>query len=319
MSRFKISDHYNGKQFYNLTPTHNESLYTVLKWKLTSKRIKWPHWIEDEAIPLSPITADDKSVCTWVGHACFLIQLKGMNILTDPVYAKRASPVQFAGPKRVRAAGIPFESLPKIDLVLVSHNHYDHLDLATLKKLHEKDAPHFIVALGDKKLLVDNGISSVQEMDWWEETNFKETKIHFLPSQHWSARGLHDKCHSLWGGHMISQGDHKIYFGGDSGYSDHFLQIKNKIGTPDISLIPIGAYEPRWFMKDLHMNPDDAVKAHLDLGSKKSLAMHYGTFQLTDEAIDDPLKDLSLALEKYGVSDSDFMSLKHGGSFHFKA
>jgi predicted metal-dependent RNase len=163
MARYKVSDHFDGKKFYNLTSTHNESLYTVIKWKLTSKRIKWPKWIHDESVSLTTKTIDDKSVCTWVGHACFLIQLDGMNILTDPVYADRASPVQFAGPKRVRAQGIEWDSLPRIDLVLISHNHYDHLDLETLEKLEKRDAPHFMVALGDKKLLESRGIKSVGE------------------------------------------------------------------------------------------------------------------------------------------------------------
>ncbi|MFY7992143.1 MAG: MBL fold metallo-hydrolase [Bacteriovoracaceae bacterium] len=314
MAKYPLSDHYDGETFSNLTPTDHKSIFTVLKWKLTTDAKAWPEKIENKDYELSELGPNDPFIITWVNHASFLIRFHGLTILTDPIYAERASPLSFAGPKRVREPGIVWEKMPKVDVVLISHNHYDHLDLETIKRLNEKFSPVFVVPLGDKDLLESIGVKNIEEKDWWEEIRFEDKKITFLPSQHWSARGLFDKSKSLWGSYMIDNGQQRIYFAGDTGYGKHFKLIKEKYGSPDIALLPIGAYEPRWFMKDHHMNPEDAVLAHRDLGAKKSVGMHFGTFQLTDEWIDAPVKDLELARQKYELKPNDFVVLDVGES-----
>lgn len=313
------SDHFDGKKFHNLDVRDDlKSFWSVMKWKWTSTPAQWPERMVNEEHKFETLSPDSKSVVTFINHASFLIQLPGVNVLTDPIYAERASPFSFAGPKRVRAPGINLELLPKIDLVVISHNHYDHLDLETLVQIDQKFHPLFLVPLGDEKLLKKAGIQSVKEVDWWEEYRLKDTKVIFTPSQHWSARGLFDKSQSLWGSFYFDNGASKIYFGGDTGYANHFKEIRIRYGAPDIALLPIGAYEPRWFMKAHHMNPEDAVKAHLDLASMFSIGMHFGTFQLTDEEIDRPLKDLVFAREAFKVPAESFRTLSEGESYILK-
>ncbi len=329
-----ISDHFDGDRFYN--PNHKETkgFWEFLKWQMTKDKSTWPTWLDNEisfgnsSAPLSPPLRPNESRVTWVNHSTFLIQFaNNLNILTDPVYSDRVSPVTFAGPKRVHAPGIPFEKLPKIQGVLISHNHYDHLDLPTLKALNDRHRPQFFVGLGVKKLLVDSGIENVIEMDWNQKAMLTpHTSITFLECQHWSARGLFDRFKTLWGAFMIEHEFEaveqkkflrsKIYFAGDTGYASHFIKTHMKFHPIDIALLPIGAYEPRWFMKNFHMNPEDALKAAKDLQSTHNIGMHFGTFQLTDEGIDDPVNTLKkLLLEKY--SDVNFKTLKAGEQFQF--
>lgn len=309
---YKTSDHYNGKTFLNPGQNDLKSFWQVLKWKMTNARVDWPETVANKNFPLRPLGLDEKVSATWINHSTFLLQFPGLNVLTDPVYSDRTSPFTFAGPKRVREAGIPFDILPKIDVVLVSHNHYDHLDLETIKRLDAKFHPLFLVALGDEKLLKKAGIQNVKAMDWWEEVRVRDLRFTFAPSQHWSARSLWDKNESLWGSFMIDSGATKIYFAGDTGYGPHFLDIKSRLGAPDLALLPIGAYKPQWFMRFHHMNPEDAVKAHLDLGANRSIAMHYGTFQLSDEGMDEPERDLKIAREQFQVTEDKFMILEQG-------
>jgi len=237
----------------------------------------------------------------------------GIAILTDPIWSERASIVSWAGPKRVRKPGVAFDDLPHIDLVLLSHNHYDHLDLSTLNKLQQAFSPTILVAAGDAQLVGPLGFKEMFEHDWWDETLFREKlKITFVPAQHFSARGLHDRYRSLWGGYVIESQGRLVYFGGDSGYSKHFSDIKLRLGAPDIAMLGIGAYEPRWFMQPIHMNPAEAVRAHADLGARHSIGMHFGTFQLTPEAIDQPRADLTAALSRNGISNGEFVTLHEG-------
>jgi L-ascorbate metabolism protein UlaG (beta-lactamase superfamily) len=239
--------------------------------------------------------------------------MAGVNILTDPVWSERASPFRWIGPRRVRKPGIQFNDLPKIDLILISHNHYDHLDLRTLKKLNEKFAPKVIVAAGDKELVGSTGLRDVHELDWWEDGQISsQLKVTFTPTQHFSARGLFDRQHSLWGSYMIQNMGRHTYFGGDAGYSSHFAEIRRRLGSPDLALLGIGAYEPRWFMRPMHMNPVEAVKAHEDLGSKQSIGMHMGTFRMSTEAIDQPQEDLKMALLEAGIPEGKFLTLHEG-------
>lgn len=306
---------FDGERFDNLEPVPDKPFSSVIKWRWTSEQTPWPAWVDSlYGSVLKKRTAQGEIHWSVVNHATVLIQVDGVNILTDPVWSERTSPFGFIGPKRVRNPGIKFEDLPPIDFVLISHNHYDHMDLPTLAKLKHAFDPTFIVGLRNRGLLESVGIERIIEMDWWEKHQFGALSIGFVPAQHWSARGLFDKRKMLWGGFII-EASSRIYFAGDTGWGSFFKQIKEKIGAPDLAFIPIGAYAPRWFMKAFHINPEEAVQAHLDLGAKSSVGIHFGTFQLTDEGIDDPMKQLELAKEKLQVQD--FVVPKFGESVIF--
>lgn len=315
-------DHYNPrtKKFFNpALPKFDKNLLDVLSWKIKSSPAKWPQWVENEAQPKLPSKLTDHEMAvTFINHSSFLIQLNGVNILTDPVYSERTSPVSFAGPKRVRAPGLAFSRLPKIDIVAISHNHYDHLDIDTLKKLDDKFKPLFLVPMGDKKLLREEGMKNVLELDWWASAYHlgEKLKITFTPAQHFSGRGLFDRMESLWGSYVFRYNGYQIFFAGDTGYSKHFKEIKYRFEYIDFALIPIGAYKPRWFMKPMHVNPSEAVKAHKDLNSKKSIGMHFGTFQLTDEAIYKPVEDLQRAKLKANLNPEEFSIMSVGQTLY---
>ena len=311
-STYKKSDHFDGEKFHNPGQNDLKSLFTVLKWKLAFEAKDWPSHVSNKNYPLRLLTPTEKANVTFINHATFLLQLEGLNILTDPVYSERVSPFKLIGPKRVRAPGIAFDLLPAIDVVLISHNHYDHLDLATLRSLDAKYHPLFLVPLGIEKFLKAEGLQNVKELDWWEEQRIKDVKITFTPAQHWSSRTPFDKNETLWGSFYVDNSKTKIYFAGDTGYSTHFKEIRDRLGAPDLALLPIGAYLPRWFMKVHHMNPEDAVLAHKDLAAIKSIGMHFGTFQLTDEGIEDPVIDLEKALRAQNLSTETFMVLDQG-------
>lgn len=312
---YKISDHYNGKIFFNPNGVGEpKTLIDVMKWKMTGHSDSWPKSVEKLPPQATPVPqSTDKIIATFVSHATFLLQMDGMNILTDPVWSKRASPLSFAGPSRVHPPGIAMDKLPKIDVVVISHNHYDHMDSETIKDLEEKFSPTFIVPLANAEKMKSFGAKKVIELDWWDATTINEIKFILTPAQHWSSRTLTDKREALWGAFMIEGTKEKVYFAGDTGYGPHFQETYKKLGAPTLALLPIGAYEPRWFMKDMHMNPEDAVLAHLDLQSKMSLGMHFGTFKLTDEAIDAPVKDLEMAKDKLKVTN--FKTLLPGENF----
>jgi L-ascorbate metabolism protein UlaG (beta-lactamase superfamily) len=313
-SNYPQTEHYDGIRFYNQDKSiQPKGLRDVIKWMMTSKWDKWPSKVD-----IQPTKPKEKAEVgfsvTFIGHACFLIQTQGLNILTDPVYSLRTSPLSFSGPKRVHEPGIRFEDLPPIDVVFISHNHYDHMDSVTVKKLSEKFSPLFVTPLGNKSYLENFGAKSIVELDWWEFHEIKKDfKITLTPAQHWSNRSQMDKNKSLWGGCMIKSKTHSLFFAGDTGYGRHFKETAEKLGHVDIALLPIGAYEPRWFMKDIHMNPEDAVLAHMDLHAKQSIAMHFGMFQLTNEGIDVPLKDLEIAKAKHKVEN--FKTLRPGQNF----
>lgn len=314
----KKSDHFDGEKFFNkYPPTTDKSFFTLLKWKFTSKAANWPKWIESKSQKLLP-ERTDKIKATFINHASVFIQVGGVNIITDPHFSMRTSPVDWAGPKRVRRPGIELEDLPKIDFVLVSHNHYDHLDLKSLAAIYKiNPAVKILVGLGNKKLLDENEIPCI-ELDWEESIEINGGKIFFMPAHHWSARGLWDKRYTLWGSFVIETNRGNIYFAGDTGYSPHFKDIQSKFREFSLALLPIGAYAPRWFMKNAHINPEEAVKAHLDLKSKKSIGIHFGTFQLTDEPIDEPIKLLDEAKIKYNVNKEEFVALGFGASLELE-
>lgn len=257
----------------------------------------------------------------FVNHATFLVQIEGVNILTDPIWSKRASPFTFVGPKRVTNPGIKFEDLPKIDAVLISHDHYDHLDLPTLLELKRKFNPKFFVGLGVKELLVRYGIADVEEMAWGESRAISDKlKASFVPSQHHSGRGCLDRDASLWGGFVVSGSKFSFYFLGDTGYNESmFREVKEKFPSLDLALIPIGAYENREILRRVHVNPEEAVLVHKILAPKKSIPMHYGTFKLSTEGYSAPLRDLSIAMKKWNVSSDEFVPIAFGQSVAFPA
>jgi L-ascorbate metabolism protein UlaG (beta-lactamase superfamily) len=304
-----------GKLFQNVLPQANEpkGLSAILKWRWTSRRALWPEFVDDNFTPdfETPLTYGQAAL-TYINHACDVIQFSDLSLITDPVFSQRTSPVKFAGPKRHRAPGATISQLPKLDVVLVSHNHYDHLDRESLLALEAQRHPLFIAPLGNRAYLTRLGLKNVVELDWWQTIEYGKAKVTLVPTQHWSARGISDRYETLWGGFVIEHSGLKIFFAGDSGYCEHFKEIHAKFGPMDLSILPIGAYEPRWFMKWHHMNPADAVQAHRDLQSQFSVATHFGTFQLTDEGIDEPVLELKRALAVAGVAPDKFVERKNG-------
>jgi|TARA_B100000287_G_scaffold7821_1_gene7716 L-ascorbate metabolism protein UlaG (beta-lactamase superfamily) len=255
----------------------------------------------------------EKSLLTWAGHSTFLFQKENVNILIDPQFSLRASPFSSIGPRRYIPSIFNEDNLPRIDIVAISHNHYDHLDIRSLKIIYEKNPNvFFLVPLGDKKLLIQNGIKNVKEFDWWEDYKIGGINLTFTPVQHWSKRTFFDKNKSLWGGWWIKSNNFKFLHLGDTGYTKDFLDIKKRLGKPDLVAIPIGAYKPRDIMKYNHINPEEAVKTLIDLEAKKAVAMHWGTFILSQEAVDEPVNEVKKNLKIFGINEERFLILKHG-------
>ena len=284
----------------------------LMTWIFDGK--KGPKRIEiDTSNQWQELSSYQTNYAVWIGHATYLINNGDLNILTDPIFSKRASPFGFAGPKRMIPPVMSLSDLPRIDVVVVSHNHYDHLDTWSLKKLYKLNSETiFLVPKGDGKRLISLGLDNVYEMNWWDEFNINDTNFYFTPVQHWSKRGLFDRNKSLWGGWFIKTNTLALYHAGDTGYSNDFKATYKRLGAPDYSFIPIGAYDPRWFMKDSHVNPEEAVQIALDLQSPYSFGMHWGTFILTDEPVAEPPQRLKVELDKRGLSPDFFRSPKPG-------
>jgi len=310
-----VSDHFDGKAFRNLAPFEERGFLDVLAWKQHDTAAEWPDNVDvATATPPAYVEGDTVRV-TMVNHATVLLQTAAVNILTDPVWSDRVSPLSWAGPSRHRVPGIAFDALPPIHVVLFSHDHYDHCDLETLHRLVERDHPVIIAGLGMDRFLSDEGIGPVVALDWWEDVAIRHVRFAFTPAQHGSTRTAGARNHRLWGSFIINTGTRAVYFAGDTGGGPHFAAIADRYGEPDIALLPIGAYEPRWFMTSQHMNPADAVDAALALGARKAIGIHWGTFQLTDEPIDQPLIDLELAKRSHGMPADGFITLDNGGVF----
>ena len=295
------NDQQNGKTFGQL-----------MTWVLDGE--KSPERVEIETSKQwQELVSDQTDYAVWIGHATYLINNGDINILTDPIFSKRASPIGFAGPKRMIPPAMQLKDLPKIDVVVVSHNHYDHFDIWSLKKLYKLNPETiFMIPVGDKKKLIKAGIKNVVELNWWESFKVSNTKFHFTPVQHWSKRGLFDRNKSLWGGWFMRTDSLGLYHAGDTGYSSDFKTTYERLGAPDYSFIPIGAYDPRWFMKDSHVNPEEAVQIALDLKTKHSFGMHWGTFTLTDEPVLEPPARLKKALKDQNLNPDFFRSPKPG-------
>jgi L-ascorbate metabolism protein UlaG (beta-lactamase superfamily) len=288
-----------------------KSFREFLKWSFTNKK---PELVAiDSSDQWRELTPSSSDYLVWIGHATYLINKDNLTIITDPVFSKRASPVRFAGPKRLIPPAIPIDKLPPIDVVTVSHNHYDHLDIRSLKAIHETNPEAvFLVPKGDRRRLERRGIENVTEFLWWEEIEIKGSKFTFTPVQHWSARGIADRNKSLWGGWFMNLKTETIYHAGDTGYSKDFIETKKRLGSPSLSLIPVGAYAPRWFMKTNHVNPPEAIQIAIDLESERNFGMHWGTFQLTDEEVLEPPKLLKESLRNRDLPDNFFNILKPG-------
>lgn len=316
----------------NRTPSGFRNTYpeepraSLLKWqweRLTQGLPKAPanNYNFPMATPEIAWLQANKSVTsvTWISHATALLQINGMNVITDPIFSERASPFSFIGPKRKVPLNIAPEQLPHIDVVVISHNHYDHLDQASVEKLNAQAGgpPLFLVPLGVKEWMAGVGITNVREMDWWDKTSAGKLDISFVPVRHWSARSLTDRSETLWGGWVIKTAEgaphpFSVFFAGDTGYSKDFQDIGRKFGSFDFALIPIGAYAPRWFMQGQHVDPEQAVQIHKDVHAKRSIGIHWGTFELADEPLDEPPQLLAEAVKKAGLPAQEFTVLKHG-------
>lgn len=314
------ADHFNGKTDAASGAPVGGRFLDVLRWKFTSRPARWPAQVSLAPQPPPPAPRGSGLVATWIGHSTFLLQTAQGNFLTDPVFSERASPLQWLGPRRAHPPGLAFEALPRIDAVLLSHDHYDHCDEHTLRRLAERHDPLFLAPLRQADLLRECGARRIAELDLWETHALgPSSSVTLTPARHWSNRLGSPRNYRLWGGFALALGPaesaRRVWFAGDTGYDAAlFREIGRRTGAPDLALIPIGAYEPRWFMAPMHMNPADAVQAHRDVGARLSLGMHWGTFQLTDEAREAPLHALVAARTAAGLSESAFKVVAPGAS-----
>ena len=307
---FSTSISFAEERFSNSDGMKNEkSLSEVLKWSWSREEPKKEFIKTNENINLNSLK-DREHYALWIGHSTFLINNGDLTILTDPIFSERASPLNFAGPKRLIKPVIKIKDLPEVDVITISHNHYDHLDINSLRKIQKKfPNVKILVPKGDLKLLRNYNLNNGFEFLWWEEITFDNTKFIFTPAQHWSARGLRDRNKSLWGSWFIKTEEKNIFHAGDTGYSDDFIEIRNRLGPVDFAMIPIGAYDPQWFMSYSHVNPEEALNIAKDLDAKKSIGMHWGTFILTDEPVLEPRERLNKITNQTNV---DFYTVTPG-------
>ena len=312
-----ITDHFDGVAFFNPGGQAPKGFRALIKWQLNGEKRKWPSQYPSPYRDTPPPRVEGEAVrVSYVGHATMLVQTAGLNLLFDPVWSERASPVSFAGPKRVNPPGIAFEDLPPIDAVLISHNHYDHLDVAAIKRLQDDHKPLFVTPLGNDFILNDalDGLN-ITTGDWGDVVELSDTvSLTFEPAHHWSARGITDRRNALWAAFVIKGPGGVIYHVGDTGFHEgrNYKAMREKHGPPRLAILPFGAYEPRDFMRYQHQNPDEAVQGHLLCGAAHTLGHHWGTFQLTDESIEEQIADLDAARSRHGVADDVFRRLQPG-------
>ena len=315
------SDHYDGTRFFLPgSPPPDKSGGDLMRFLLGTRYARWPRAIADPPEPPPPARVEGTGLrVTSIGHATHLIQTAGLNLLVDPVWSERASPFAVAGPRRVRPPGVALEALPPLDAILVTHNHYDHMDVATLAALHRRHRCRLIVPLGNDAILRRADPELVAEAyDWGDRVALAAgVSVVLVPSQHWSSRWLADRRMALWTAFLFETPGGAIYHIGDTGYGDGtiFRDIAKRFGPPRLAILPIGAYRPRWFMRDQHVDPDEAVRIFQDCGAAFALAHHWGTFQLTSEPIDEPPARLAAALAAAAIDAARFRVQRPGEAF----
>ena len=309
--------HHTDKGFRNLygSGQQHKGLWPYLKMRYIDEDFPEP----DQSAAPRQATVDFAKLrtpsaqlqATWIGHASVLLQIGGKNILTDPVFESHASPVKGFGPRRFAAPGLLLDQLPKIDFVVISHNHYDHLEESTVRRIG--DSAHWLVPLGLKRWFADCGVTRVTELDWWQEAHIDDVLFIFTPAQHWSRRGIADTNKTPWGSWSIARGGRKVWFAGDTGYAKPvFREIGKRLGPFDLALIPIGGYAPHWFMGEKHVDPDDAVRIHRDVRARRSIGIHWGTFVMTSEPLREPAVLLTKAKTEQKVAKDAFVTLARG-------
>ena len=308
-----VTDHFDGTRFFNPgEPETDRTLKQVLRWRRSIPDNPWPDSVA--VTPVVPAARVEGLRVTMVGHATLLIQLARLNLLTDPVWSDRAGPLGFAGPRRVTAPGVRIHDLPPIDVILLSHNHYDHLDIATLKALHERHAPLIVTPLGNDAIVRRHiAAARIKAGDWGAQFEIAPgAEAHIVPATHWSSRGIRDRRMALWSGFMVRAGGRLVYFAGDTGYGTGriFRAMHERFGPADLALIPIGAYDPRWFMAAQHVDPEEAIQIMRDLDARAAIGIHWGTFKLTDEPRDDPALRLAAGLAAAGIEPSSFLAMR---------
>jgi L-ascorbate metabolism protein UlaG (beta-lactamase superfamily) len=328
--RGPVSDHFDGDGFHTPGAPTPAKVSDFFRWQLSRKPGRWRDYTNDPPGPPPPRrVAEGELRVTFINHATTLIQIDGLNVLTDPIWSERTSPVSFAGPKRRRPPGLRFRDLPPIDLVIISHNHYDHLDMPTLRRLARQHRPFFFAGLGNAALFEREGIPGGRELDWWQTVELasrtldgrllghRRLRVTSVPVQHFSNRGVGDVRKTLWTGYVIEGPHGRVYFGGDTAYGPHFAAARRRLGPMRVAILPIGAYKPEWFMGPIHMSPRQAVLAARDLGAAASVPMHYGTFHLADDGETEALDDLRAALKVAPEPRPRFVVLGFGEGQNF--
>lgn len=316
-----VTDHFDGTHFFSygkpatraLLPENRNS--SVWKWMLNRPKSNWKWRANTHHPVITERVTGTELVITYINHASVLIQTEGLNIITDPIWAKRASPFSFAGPKRYRPAGITFDKLPPIDVVLLSHNHYDHLHLTTLRRLVHRHKSRIYTSLGNSEYLASKGIKGAVDMDWWQEQELKGGIIlTSVPAQHFSARALTDRNKTLWCGFVLHTALGPVYFAGDTGYGPFVQKIAERFAGFRFAMIPIGAYLPEWFMHPVHVSPEEALQMHRELNVTTSMAIHFGTFHLADDGQDEAPTHLRTSLAALPTPQPDFRVIENGES-----
>jgi L-ascorbate metabolism protein UlaG (beta-lactamase superfamily) len=310
-----VSDHFDGVQFFSPGQPQDKGLIELARWQIGGGRTDWPEQFPSPFRDKPPAAVDGLRAAL-IGHASWLIQVAGLNVLTDPVFADRVSPVSFAGPKRVNPPGIAFDDLPPIHAVLVTHNHYDHLDLDAVGRLWQRHRPRIVAPLGNDAIIrAAHPDIAVEARDWGESVDLGDgVTAHLEPAYHWSARGMNDRRMALWCAFVLTTPAGAIYHVGDTGYGDGkiFARVRERFGAPRVAILPIGAYEPRWFMKPQHMNPEEAVQVMQDVGAEQALGHHWGTFRLTNEGVEEPAQELAVALRAQAIPAERFRAMRPG-------
>ena len=308
-----VTDHFDGERFHNVPKIEHRGFGEFLKWRFTREVSPWKVREMAPGSPPPERAAEGQVRATPVGHATVLIQMDGLNILTDPVWSERVGPFPWLGPKRYQAPGIRFEDLPPIDVLLITHNHYDHMDLPTIRRLVDRFKPRIYTTLGNAAFLESRGIAVEGELDWWDEAELAGgVKLTAVPARHFSARGLCDRDRTLWASFHIAGPAGSVLFAGDTGFGSHFEEVRSRLGAPRLAILPIGSYKPEWFMSAVHVSPREAVEAMRILGAEAAIPIHYNTFALGDDAQDEASRELTNALADAGVEPGRFQALPPG-------